>query len=329
MHRKLLGTAAIAASLALVPVMVSAAPAAAAATCFGQQVTHWGTNGNDDIWGTPGDDVIMALAGDDRIWGLSGNDRICAGGGDDKVFGGPGVDRVWAGSGDDVVFGGGANDFLFGAKGNDKLVGGPGVDKVRQGAGWGPVKKAEIPRAVRASNAMIEAAGFRIKGYNTGGEFYLGIGDLGGGGNRVETNKNDIQNSGTFPVELSYNARSNAMTAKVGSAELTYDFDDRNDPTCAVEDWDIVSILVRENENSVKLQDPKLNGFDLGKDPVDNSGKSVWGGSAQSWNVMDVNFSTNWSLTGDLVTDGMTGNERTKLQVMVGCKDIEGRFPAR
>lgn len=327
MNRKLIGIAAMAAALALVPVVVSAAPADAAATCFGQRVTIWGTNGDDTIWGTPGNDVIMALTGNDRIWGLGGNDRVCAGGGDDRVFGGPGVDRIFAGAGDDLVFGGGGGDLVFGANGNDTLVGGPGVDKVRQGPGWGPVRKAEIPRTIRADVPMIEAAGLRIKGQNSGGEVYLGVGDLGVGGNRVEADKNELQNAGTYPLVLRYDARRNALVGKVGSTELTYDFDDRGDPVCAVADWDIVQLLVRQNENSVELRDPKLNGFALDKNPIDDSGKPVWGGSAQSWNVMDIDFSTSWTLSGDLVTDGMAGNERTKLQVTVGCKDIEGRFP--
>jgi Ca2+-binding RTX toxin-like protein len=97
----------------------AAAIAAPTATCKGQQATHVGTAGNDQITGTPARDVIALLGGSDRATGLGGNDLICGGAGRDVLRGGKGEDKLLGQKGKDTLKGGGAKDICKGGKGND------------------------------------------------------------------------------------------------------------------------------------------------------------------------------------------------------------------
>ena len=42
----------------------------------------------------------------------------------------------------------------------------------------------------------------------------------------------------------------------------------------------------------------------------------------KTWTVEGIDFGTDWSLGGSLIADGAawTGNENSKLELMVGCK---------
>lgn len=113
-------------------------------SCFGQDATITGTDGDDELTGTEADDVIVGAGGDDIISGGGGNDLICGGEGEDEILGGIGADQLDGGPDDDVisgeedddtVIGGDGNDTLFGADGNDDVDGGAGQDEVFGGAG--------------------------------------------------------------------------------------------------------------------------------------------------------------------------------------------------
>ncbi len=150
---------------AVLAALVPAAPARAAASCFGSQPTITGTKGEDRLVGTRGRDVIVGLGGDDQIEGRGGNDVICGYGGQDRIEGGPGRDRLnsgttgvdfrsewmYGGRGNDVLmglaeridgqimYGGPGSDLLDAGDGDDiyidELYGGPGNDRLRQGSG--------------------------------------------------------------------------------------------------------------------------------------------------------------------------------------------------
>lgn len=60
------------------------------------EVTIYGTDGNDWLKGTDGDDILAGLQGDDVLYGGSGNDRFVYRDGDgvDQNIGGSGIDQI-------------------------------------------------------------------------------------------------------------------------------------------------------------------------------------------------------------------------------------------
>lgn len=101
--------------------------------CLGQDVTIFGTRGDDVIVGTSGNDVIHALSGDDVVYGRGGDDLICGAWGNDLLRGGPGDDTIHGGVGSDTLRGADGEDRLFGGGGPDLLVGGDDDDRLRGG----------------------------------------------------------------------------------------------------------------------------------------------------------------------------------------------------
>ncbi|MEX1345202.1 MAG: calcium-binding protein [Candidatus Limnocylindrales bacterium] len=335
MKKNLIVPVAITAALTLIPALTAAAETPAG-WCLGEKPTIVGTNAGEVVWGTNGDDVIHARGGADTVYGLGGDDIICGGAGQDKVRGGPGNDvvvgskgndLVWGGPGDDKLLGGKGNDRLFGRLGNDDLYGQVGRDVCRQDSrllgGKGLVRSCEVPRTTNLAfvpyNVMEAAAGLRVKGQNTGGEIFLGNHLMGNGGsNRVETEYGTaIAAGGDFDVELSFDASENALSAMVDAKSLTYDFDSQAAPGCDVADWDLLQVTMRERSVGVDLEfnGGSVNGESLKRDlgaPADGT----------TWTVEGIDFSRDWTLAGTLNASGgtWTGNENTKLEIMVGCK---------
>lgn len=330
-------TMTLAATLALVPSVAAAVTPPAGDTCLGQPATIVGTGADEVLLGTSGDDVIQAYGGNDKIYAFGGNDIVCGGGGrdivrggagDDKLSGARGNDLIWGGPGDDVLLGGGGNDRLFGRKHNDTLKGQRGTDKCRQDTrlegGKGPVRSCELPLTTSLQvvpyNQMTAAAGFRVKGENTGGEVYLGNHLMGSGGaNRVEAEYGTaLKAGGTFDVLLSFDAADNRLDGSVGTVDLAYDFDTQAAPGCAVEQWDLVQVSLWERVEGVELsfEGGSVNGRALRKDMAGVGGMATW-------TIEGIDFSRDWTVAGDLVASGAewTGGELTKLEVMVGCKN--------
>lgn len=120
-----------AAVVALLPFVLTAAPARAGSNALGCALAYGtegqivGTAGDDTIMGTPHTDVIYGIAGNDVIWGRGGADIICAGPGNDRIFpgrssgdrvdAGEGTNLVWDDNGVDV-FSGDGDDTVFGAR---------------------------------------------------------------------------------------------------------------------------------------------------------------------------------------------------------------------
>lgn len=129
-------------TLASLLLLVSAAPASAAAdsaspTCAAGPVTV-----GETTYGTPCADVIVAPPGVEAVKGGGGDDTIVAGpiaaaavSCPDGCFLGVGSQTFEGGPGDDVVFGERGNDTLRGGEGNDHLFGGIGDDLLRGGPG--------------------------------------------------------------------------------------------------------------------------------------------------------------------------------------------------
>ncbi len=321
--RKSLSIMAIAASLALVPVAASGVAAADKTTCFGKEATHFGTPGNDVIYGTKGNDVIKTYGGNDVIYGRGGNDKICAGGGNDKILGGKGNDKIWGAAGNDIISGGAGNDIMFGVWGNDWFDGGTGTDTSREGARWGETTGVEVPRTVAVKTPMVRAATLRVKGWNTGAEVYLGNGTADGP--RVEKQFEALRyTGGSAPVELSWVPGENAMVAYVNGTEAVYEFDSMPGATCSPQDWDIMEILVADNGVGVTFENAQFNGDGmrpLKNDTFDMNGYPAWPGGPGAVVMMDMDFDSAWTVTGDLVSvDPFVGAERNKVQLSVGCK---------
>ena len=359
--KKLIGIASLAASLALVPATVAAANGSSGeVTCHGEVATIVGTVGNDVITGTMGKDVIHARGGHDHIRGLAGDDVICAGGGNDKVsggdgndllFGGAGNDRMDGRQGDDRLYGNVGRDHLLGGKGNDRIWGGPGNDFCKQGLGSGrlracerPVSKPTVPvkppvepptkppaptppTVTPGYSGLTEAAAMRVRGNSSGNELYLGIPDLGAG-DRVEMAYPSTTGSwapGTYQVEFSFDKAANQVVASIDSDSVSYDFDDKSAPVCAVGSWDTLDILVADRLPK-KVGDPdsdiRFNNVTIGPKAtpglfaLGDFGDEGW----NNWTVTGFEFSDSFTVKGDLVVTGdWIGSEASKLQLTVGC----------
>jgi Ca2+-binding RTX toxin-like protein len=111
--------------------VLTAVPASAAPTCFGQAATIVGTSRADRLRGTSGRDVIVGRGGVDVIRGEAGNDLICGGGGSDLLIGDDGRDQLDGGGGSDGLNPGPGNDVVRG--------GGSAFDDVRYPNATGPI----------------------------------------------------------------------------------------------------------------------------------------------------------------------------------------------
>ena len=160
------------------------------------------------------------------------------------------------------------------------------------------------------------AAGVRYKGNNTGGEVYLGVNDLGIGGNRVEFNRNWVD--GAYDFVLSHDTTDNSLFTSINNPNqsLTFDFDvESATPACSPEDWDTLQIALANRKPLVGLDftNVLLNGIALGDfNTVANGGWYIW-------NVEGFDFSQDWTLTGLLSVANFGDNENNKLEITVGC----------
>jgi hypothetical protein len=171
------------------------------------------------------------------------------------------------------------------------------------------------------SNLTAEGS-VRYKGDSSGNEIYLGFGDLGVGGNRVEAAYPDVYSGwpdGTYQVTFSYDGASLIATEMMDSAgsitSLTYS---NATPVCG--EWNVMDILVldRLDTAAIAFNDVMIDGFNLNDfGTFDVPGAPGW--SVANWTVTGFDFSQGFTITGDLVVAGWTGNELNKLQLTVGC----------
>ncbi|MGB6371195.1 MAG: hypothetical protein WBF68_09250 [Atribacterota bacterium] len=183
----------------------------------------------------------------------------------------------------------------------------------------------EMPVVTPGYSGLTEAAGVRYKGDSTGNEIYLGLADLGVG-NRVELSYPDVNNSwpdGTYTVTFAFDQAENKITTSIDGSEglksAEYDFDDLgHTPSCATTDWNTLDILVvdRLTTGAIAFNNVMLDSFPLGSfGTYDVSGAPGW----SNWTVTGFDFSQSFTITGELMVEGWTGNELNKMQIIVGC----------
>jgi hypothetical protein len=179
------------------------------------------------------------------------------------------------------------------------------------------------PTVETGYSGLTEAAGVRWRGESGGREVYLGIPDLGVGGNRNEVDTSWPTDS-SQAVTFVWDAIENTITTEFGGGgPLVYDFDDELAPTCDPADWNTLDILLKDDADNggtpnVDFNNVVLGGFPLG----DFSHTPTTNGSErfQHWTVTGFDFTNSFTMTGDLVVDGTWNvEENTNVQVVVGC----------
>ena len=164
------------------------------------------------------------------------------------------------------------------------------------------------PEVTPGYSGLTEAAGVRYRGQNSGNEIYLGIPDLGVGGNRIETGYS--WSATTYKIAFTFDAATNAVSTSIvdpaGNAKsLSYDFDEKAvGPKCDVASWDTMDINVVDRQDPFNL---RFNNVTLNEHSLGDFGAEGW----NNWTVSGFDFSKSFTLTGDLVVDGTwTGSER-------------------
>lgn len=180
-----------------------------------------------------------------------------------------------------------------------------------------------VPPTVESGYSdLIGEAGVRYKGDSSGNEIYLGFGDLGVGGNRVEAAYPDVYSSwpdGTYLLTFSYDGESTITTDMVDETETVTSliYTDAA-PVCGT--WNVMDVLVidRLTTAAIAFDNVMIDEFDLGDfGTYDVSAAPGW--STANWTVTGFDFSQGFTLTGELIVEGWTGNELNKLQLTVGC----------
>jgi hypothetical protein len=175
------------------------------------------------------------------------------------------------------------------------------------------------PSVTSGYSGLTEAAGVRYRGNSSGNEIYLGIPDLGVGGNRVEASYPNVYanwQDGTYLVTFAFDQAENKVVTTIagigGTESLEYDFDDLLAPGCPTANWNTMDINVvdRLTTGELAFNNVMLDGNSLGD--FDDEG---W----KNWTVSDYDFSQSFTVSGDLVVQGWTGSETNKLQIVVGC----------
>lgn len=169
-------------------------------------------------------------------------------------------------------------------------------------------------------SGLTEAAGVRYRGNSSGNEIYLGIPDLGVGGNRVETSYPNVYanwQDGTYAITFSFVADENKIVTTIDdgngdSKSLEYDFDDFLAPGCPVTAWNTMDINVVDRLTTGELA---FNNAFLNEFPLGNFDDEGW----KNWTVSGFDFSQSFTVSGDMVVQGWTGSETNKLQIVVGC----------
>lgn len=166
------------------------------------------------------------------------------------------------------------------------------------------------------------AAGLRIKGA-AGPDVYLGVSDLGVGGNRVEADAGNPLADGTYPFTFSFNRTDNAISlAGPAGVNLNYDFDTLTPPNCAPTGWNAMVITIRDSDSSggVGLQNVMLDSVALGNyAPPDGTPDVAGTPGWQHWIIQGFDFSQSFTLGADLVANNLNDNESLKVQILVGC----------
>lgn len=166
-------------------------------------------------------------------------------------------------------------------------------------------------------------AGFRVKG-SPGPDVYLGVGDLGVGGNRVQADAGNPLADGTYPLTFAFDAAANAITLTgPASVNLTYDFDVQTaQPGCPAGNWNALVLTVRDSrsDGGVGLRNVTLGACQIGSfaPPAgDPDGPGTPG--VQNWTLSQVDLGSGFTLGANLSVINLNANESLKVEARAGC----------
>ena len=185
-----------------------------------------------------------------------------------------------------------------------------------------------LPTVSEDQISRTRAATFRVKGYNTGSELFLGP-MSSSSLPRVEANFNEFQTvvQKTYKVTFSFDKAANLIQGSIESDTSTkvtvvYDFDTQTTgPNCPVQNWNMLEIFVRDSltTSAVALENVKLGEFSLGNfGTLDKAGLVSTG---KYWTVTGFDFSQGFTVTADMLVDGFLGNEAMKIEFNPGCSN--------
>jgi hypothetical protein len=147
-------------------------------------------------------------------------------------------------------------------------------------------------------------AGVRYRSFaNTGGgEMYLGVPDLGVGANRSEINLTWA--SGPNSVSFSYDLTD--LTSSADGEEIEYNIGNLGTLNRLQ-----ISVVSRDTDSSVSFENVYL-----GSELLGNFGGPGW----NNWTVTDIDLSSGFMLTGDIILSGpfSASQELSKVEVLVG-----------
>lgn len=181
------------------------------------------------------------------------------------------------------------------------------------------------PVVSQGAASFLGSAGARFRSFfNTGGsELYIGISNLGVGGNRIESNHTWIS-PGSHEVVVAYNQGTDTLTGSIaGTTVLNYTNFASNLSTisgaaCTIGNLDVMqlSVVARDAGTTVELNNVDLSGYNLGNfTAIGNNNE--W----NNWNVTGFDFNSGFTLTADLDLTGTFSStqEFSKVEVLFGC----------
>jgi len=162
---------------------------------------------------------------------------------------------------------------------------------------------------VIADDCLDAGVRFRSFGDTGGGEVYLGVPDLGTGGNRVEANFN-WDSPGSFPFTFTYD--------RVGDISVTVNGETLNYTNVPFTDIDtlLVTTASRDDDSSVVLENLEVNGV-----PIPNTDVTD-GLISEAFSIADADSGV---VSGTLVLNGpfSASQELSRVEIRVGNDDCD------
>jgi hypothetical protein len=160
-----------------------------------------------------------------------------------------------------------------------------------------------------AKNAAVRFKSFGNTGSN---EIYLGVGNLGIGGNRVE--QDFTWSAGDYPIEFEYFAASPYRLETRGAfGTMTYLLGGPLDP---MDSFEILVAARHGGDTQVEFDDVRLNGALVG------TGSFEGDGTYRTWVFPSTDLNSGFLFTGTVRLIGSfpkSGDELSKVEILTGC----------
>lgn len=157
--------------------------------------------------------------------------------------------------------------------------------------------------------------GFRIKGWH-GDDIYLGVDDLGVGGNRVSIDAGSALGNDTYPLTFSFDDNTNVITLSgLNGINLSTDITALAGEPC--ENPNALKIVVSDsrNDGAIEWQDVELNGNPIGPFPsFDIEGTPGF----MEWVIMG-DFSQSFTIEANLKVHNLMANEALRAEMQTVC----------